>query len=277
MNRPTEDASDLDADTQHTHEPTTLFMVANQDIYVDGLTRIISDQPNLKVVACTSPTNDCYSRYAENPTDILMVEQSVIHAKLEKKPANELFREFMQLRPQLRIIIFGHEMTEAFIRKMLQVGVHGFVDSSSSPELLGTAITEVSNGGYWLSRNSLSHLIQAVSEVDQIVEQGITDKIESMKDTLTKRESDVLQRVLEGMSTREIANDLCLSEQSIKLHLGHLFKKFEVSNRSQLILMAFKRVCPASNMIQLFRSSLDRHNIARGHEPVIKDPLAKMP
>jgi len=277
MNRPTDDLSNVDTGTQPAHEPTTLFMVANQDIYVDGLTRIIADQPDLKVVACTSPTNDCYARYAENPTDILMVEQSVIHTKLLTTPADKLFEQFMQLRPALRIIIFGHEMTEAFIRKMLQVGVHGFVDSSSSPALLGIAINEVRNGGYWLSRNSLSHLVQAVSEVDRIVEQGITDKIESMKDTLTKRESDVLQRVLEGMSTREIAADLRLSEQSIKLHLGNLFKKFEVSNRSQLILMAFKRVCPASNMIQLFRRSLDRRNIANGRKPSIKDPLTNIP
>lgn len=273
MNLPTEN---LVHEARSAHEPTTLFIVANQDIYVDGLTRIIADQPNLKVVACTSPTSDCYSRYAENPTDILMVEQSVVYTKLESTPPEKLFEQFMQLRPELRIIIFGHEMTEAFIRKMLKVGVHGFIDSSTRPELLSVAINEVHDGGYWLSRKSLQHLIQAVSDVDRIVEQGISDKIEFMQATLTKRESEVLQHVLEGMSTREIASVLHLSEQSIKLHLAHLFKKFEVNNRSQLILMAFKRVCPASNMIQLFRRSLDRHNIARGRKPVIKDPLADM-
>ncbi len=87
----------------------------------------------------------------------------------------------------------------------------------------------------------------------------------------------MLKYVLEGLSTRQIANELCLSEQSIKLHLGRLFKKFEVSNRSQLILMAFQRVCPASNLIQLFRKSLDKHRIARGRTPLIQDPLSDTP
>ena len=74
---------------------------------------------------------------------------------------------------------------------------------------------------------------------------------------LTRRESEVLQRVLEGMSTRDIANDLNLSEQSIKLYLGRLFRKFGVTNRSQLILMTFQRVSPGGDIIRLFRKTLD--------------------
>ncbi len=273
MNRPTEDIAHLNTGNTPKQEPVTLFLVANQDIYVDGLTRIISDQPDLRVVACTSPTNDCLDRYARHLTDILMIEQSVVQKKLVNTPPRELFAPFMKIRPDLRIIIFGHDIADTFVRRMLYAGVHGFIDSSTSPKNLTTAINEIHEGGYWLGRKSLRNLVQTVSEMDRIVEQGISDKIDSMQGKLTRRESDVLQRVLEGMSTREIAHDLCLSEQSIKLHLGNLFKKFEVSNRSQLILMAFKRVCPVNNMIQLFRRSLDRRNIASGRPPVIEDPL----
>ena len=277
MSNPTKGLAHLDTRQYHTQKPTTLFMVANHDIYADGLARVLADQPDLDVISCTGPTRDCHSRYVEQPTDILMVEQSVVYGALEDTPLDQLFKPFMETRPDLRIIVFGHEMADTFVRRMLQAGAHGFIDSSTGPELLGTAIHEVRDGGYWLGRKSLQHLVQVVSGIDRIVEQGIADKITNMKNTLTKRESDVLQRVLEGMSTREIAEDLCLSEQSIKLHLGHLFRKFEVSNRSQLILMAFKRVCPVSNMIQLFRRSLDRRHLARGRPPVINDPLAGMP
>ncbi len=276
MNRQTESHADPVHSIQHAPKPTTLFMVANQDIYVDGLTRIIAEHPDLEVIACTSPTSDCHARYAEQPTDVLMVEESVVQLKLKETSLDKLFEPFLLIRPDLRIIIFGHEMTDAFVRTMIHAGAHGFIDSSTNPKLLGVAINEVRDGGYWLGRESLRNLVQTASEMDRIVEQGISDKIECMQESLTRRETDVLQHVLEGMSTREIAETLCLSEQSIKLHLGHLFKKFEVSNRSQLILMAFKRVCPVNNMIQLFRSSLDRRNIARGKPPVIPDPLANV-
>lgn len=275
MHRPTKELTHLDTRQYHTQEPTTLFMVANRDIYADGLARVMAGQPDLDVISCNRPTH-CHSRYAERPTEILMIEQSVILKVLEDTSPDQLFKPFMEIRPDLRIIVFGHEMPDSFVRRMLQAGAHGFIDSSTGPELLGIAIHEVRDGGYWLGRKSLQHLVQSISEIDRIVEQGIADKIARMKNTLTKRETDVLQRVLGGMSTREMAEDLCLSEQSIKLHLGHLFRKFEVSNRSQLILMAFKRVCPVSNMIQLFRRTLDRHHLAHGRPAVIDDPLARM-
>jgi len=82
--------------------------------------------------------------------------------------------------------------------------------------------------------------------------------------------------VIDGMATKNIAHELCISEQSVKLYLGRMFKKFEVTNRSQLILMAFQRVCPANNMIQLFRRSLDKKRISIGEAPLIDDPIAEM-
>ncbi len=258
-------------------QPATIFIIARQDIYVDGLTRILTELPGIDIVARSGPESDCVEHYAAHPADILMIEQSALLELAGAQPADAVFEPFAQLNPELRIVVLGHGMDDIFIRRMLNAGAHGFIDSRTGPQLLGTAIAEVHAGGYWLGRDALRYLVRSVSEMDHLVEQSIADKIEHMKDRLTQRETDVLQRVLEGMSTREIAADLGLSEQSIKLHLGHLFRKFEVNNRSQLILMAFKRVCPVNNMIQLFRRALDRRNIACGRPPVIKDPLEGMP
>ena len=142
--------------------------------------------------------------------------------------------------------------------------------------MLNAAIDEVHKGGYWVGRKALSQLINNAVEMESIVEQGIQNKIESVKDSLTRRESEVLRCVLDGMATKAIAHELCISEQSVKLYLSRMFKKFEVNNRSQLILMAFQRVCPATNMVQLFRRSLDKKRIKNGEAPLIEDPLAEM-
>jgi hypothetical protein len=64
-----------------------------------------------------------------------------------------------------------------------------------------------------------------------------------------------------------------MSEPTVKQHLTRLFKKFDVSNRSQLILSAFERVCPVTNMIKLFRRTLDRRRSENGAMPLISDPL----
>jgi len=267
--------SSLDSDFDKA-EKIKIFLIANQAIYVDGLIRVISDHKNHKVIACVQPSDSCADRFAKNPADILLVEQSVIEKQLEHYQAEELFSNFLDKFPDLKIIIFGHDMPEPFVRTLVGAGARGFIDTSSTHDVLNVAIDEVYNGGYWIGRKALDQLIQNAVEMENIVEQGIRNKIESVQDTLTKRESDVLRCVLDGMATKNIAYELCISEQSVKLYLSRMFKKFEVSNRSQLILMAFQRVCPANNMIQLFRRSLDKHRIRKGDKPLIDDPLAEM-
>ena len=253
-----------------------IFLIANQAIYVDGLIRVISDHSNHEVVACIQSSSSCADSFAKSPADILLVEQSVIEEKLKHHVVKDLFSHFLDKFPDLKIIIFGHDIPEPFVRTLVGAGARGFIDTSSTHEVLNAAIDEVYNGGYWVGRKALDQLIKNAVEMEEIVEQGIRNKIESVQNTLTKRESQVLRCVLDGMATKNIAHELCLSEQSVKLYLGRMFKKFEVSNRSQLILMAFQRVCPANNMIQLFRRSLDKHRLRQGEQPVIDDPLAKM-
>jgi len=252
-----------------------LFVIANQDIYIDGLVRVITDHPSHQVVACSSPGSKCFEKFCETPADILLIEQSILEERMQKTELASLFVDFQNHSPGLRIIVFGHAFSDSYVRRMLRAGVNGFIDRNTTQDMLATAIQEVYNGGYWLGRKVLEQLIYSSVEMEQIIEQGIRDKIGVLKDDLTVRETEVMQRVLEGMSTREIASDLCLSEQSVKLHLGRLFKKFDVTNRSQLILIAFQRVCPANNLINLFRKVMDKRRMTRGQRPVIEDPLSE--
>lgn len=250
-----------------------LFVIAKRNIYVDGLLRVINDLPGNEIVECSDPGENCFRSFSDNPADILLVEQSVIEAHLQDTPVDDLFNEFQQTFPGLRIIIFGREFENGFVHKMLRAGAHGFIDGHMTQDALHKAIVEVHSGGFCFNREVLEHIIYSAVEMERIVEQNIRDKVEDIQDDLTRRESDVLKCVLDGQSTREIAETLSLSEQCIKLHLSRLFRKFDATNRSQLILMAFARVCPVNNMIKLFRSSLDRKRIARGKPPLITDPL----
>ncbi|NOR40702.1 MAG: hypothetical protein GQ537_05790 [Gammaproteobacteria bacterium] len=257
-----------------THTSISLFTIANRDIYVDGLLRLITELPGLRITECVSPGKKCFENFSANPADLLLIEQSVIKQHLQETPVDELFSKFTKNHPDLRIIIFGHAFENDFIQKMLRAGVHGFIDSTMTQKTLHNAIQEIHNGGYWVSRNALEKIIFSALEMERVIEKNVRDKIEAIQGDLTPRESDVLRCVMDGQSTREIAETLFLSEQTVKLHLGRLFRKFDVTNRSQLILIAFLRVCPVSNMINLFRSGLDKSRISLGKPPIIPDPLA---
>jgi DNA-binding NarL/FixJ family response regulator len=237
----------------------SLFVIARKDIYIDGLVRVISDFPGHRVVACSNPDGDCLETFRRTPADLLLIEQSILEEHLQDATHHTLLDDFREVFPGLRFIVFGRDISDYFLHRMLRVGIRGFIDKTTTEEQLAGAIREVHDGGFWLGQKLLEQVIHSSVEVKQIIEQGIQAKIELIRETLTRRESEVLQRVLEGMTNREIADDLNLSEQSIKLHLGRLFRKFEVSNRSQLILMTFQRVSPTSDIIKQFREVLDKH------------------
>jgi DNA-binding NarL/FixJ family response regulator len=135
------------------------------------------------------------------------------------------------------------------------------------------ALRSVRAGEIWAERAVLSEFARSAVELEEMIEAIIQRKIESLGSTLSRREVDVFQLVLKGLSTKEIADELCLSQQSVKLYLGRVFKKFDVTNRAQLILMAFEQVCPVSNMIRLFRMTLDKRLLRQGLAPCIPDPL----
>jgi len=142
-----------------TNTSRRLFVIANRNIYVDGLIRVIGELPGYKIVECAEPDDGCFTSFAANPGDILLVDQSVIDATMRSTGIDDLFSEFMEAYPELRIIVFGREFNDGFVRKMLRAGAHGFIDSNMTQETLLKAVHEVDAGGFWINREALQQII----------------------------------------------------------------------------------------------------------------------
>jgi DNA-binding NarL/FixJ family response regulator len=229
-----------------------LLLVAPEDSDLDALVQRTTDRyPGWRVTR-VGPGADWKAHLSE-AADAVLIEQSLfdLNISLGRVEAAEVaLAELRERFPQIRIIVFGHDMTDVFVRRMLRLGVHGLIDSGTVyRERLGEAIQEVCHGGYWVARSALEKLIHSAVEMERVIEREFVEQVASMQEVLTRREADVLERVLEGLSTRDIAGQLFLSEQGVKLHLSRLFKKFGVSNRAQLILHAFRRVCPFNSRV----------------------------
>ncbi len=136
---------------QSVNSSVTVFLVAREGIFFDGLIRIINEQADIRVAASATPADNPLRLYKENPTELLIMEESALQLILQESTPLKLFNAFREIRPDLRIIVFGRAMTEAFVRKIIQAGVHGIIDSAIKPKLLGTAILTVANGCYWLN------------------------------------------------------------------------------------------------------------------------------
>jgi len=255
-------------DTVPATDANRIFILAGLDHYVEGLIHVISSKPGSVISACVKPGDGCWEKFLACLPDVLLV-----HHRAVTQPFTGFFTRFKQAVPDVRILVFGHDMERSFLQGIIRAGADGYISEKMSGEQVRRAMFSVRNGDIWAEREILSEFARTAVELEELIESIIQRKIESLGSSLSRREIDVFQLVLKGLSTKEIADDLSLSQQSVKLYLGHVFKKFDVTNRSQLILMAFEQVCPISNMIRLFRMTLDKRRLQKGEPPLIADPL----
>lgn len=258
-----------DQDVMLDDDRSSIFIAAKPDFSVEGLVRMLSDSMENQVVACVEPSEACWEKLRATQPDVLL-----LHHLSVDQPISEFFTSINQAAPCVKIIVFGQQMDDAFLFKIVRAGASGYINENMSGAHLLHALREVQAGGLWVERRILEATAQAAIDVERTLEKSIIDNIDAVHKLLTKRETTVFRLVLEGLATKEIAETLHLSEQSVKLHLGRIFKKFQVMNRPQLILQAFSKICPVSNVYRLIRMTLDKRRIEKGETPLIKDILA---
>lgn len=109
------------------------------------------------------------------------------------------------------------------LKEMVAQGLVGILDVATDLALLRKAVEKVHEGELWLDHRIIRNSLQTP---------------ESNRAHLSRRETEIMHFIREGLSNKQIAARLFISEQTVKSHCNHLFKKFGVSSRLQLALSA---------------------------------------
>ncbi len=249
-------------------DPARVYIVAKQDFSVDGVLRLMETSDDIKIVACAESSDSCWKKFQEEKPDILL-----LHYTMVPVPVQHMVTKVREASPETHIIVFGQQMPRDFLVDAVIGGVRGYVNENMDSAHLLRAIAAVRDGRLWVERSILEQIAVHAMEVQGVIEKTILERIDMIRTLLTPREATVLRLVLDGLVTKEIAVTMNVSEQSVKMHLNHMFAKFGVTNRAQLILQTYARVCPVTNVVRLFRMSLDRFRVSRNKRPLITDPL----
>jgi len=249
-------------------DPARVFIVAKSDFAIEGLQHMLARSDEIRLLACVEAGDGCWHKLNQEKPDVLLM-----HVDAVQTPIGRFIADIKKSSPLTRIIVFGQKMSQSFIRDAVMAGVSGYINEKMNSSHLLRAIKDVRDGRLWVERALLEEMAARAMQIQSAIEATILEKIDSVRTLLTARETTVLQLVLDGLSTKAIARKMCVSEQSVKMHLSHMFAKFGVNSRAQLILQTYARVCPVTNMIRLFRMSLDKRRLEKGLAPLIRDPL----
>jgi DNA-binding NarL/FixJ family response regulator len=139
--------------------------------------------------------------------------------------------------PCIPIIVLSASENSAHIKKCFELGVTGFVTKSAPKEALFEAIEKVLDGDQYVPK----YLIEAVPEVARVIDEvdsGVN--IEIIAELITDRQFDILNCISRGHSNKQIARELDLSENTVKVHVSAMLKSLGLSNRTQAGILGQK-------------------------------------
>ena len=147
------------------------------------------------------------------------------------------------------IVLSGFASTEIATRAAAG-GARGYILKSTRLESVADAIQAVASGGVWIDPS----LPRKVFDIFQRETAGTPTDLAGQTD-LTRREREVLACVAQGISNHEIAHKLCISEQTVKTHLTHIFAKLAVRNRLGAALAFYGKGATAASQLSPVESS----------------------
>jgi DNA-binding NarL/FixJ family response regulator len=134
--------------------------------------------------------------------------------------------------PNARLILIDTGLPEdELISLLLNHKFYAVVSTDTPPEMFSKVLQTVNSGQIWIGNDKIKALLHNQrSNYFKPAERG----------NLSKKEQDIVAFIAQGLKNREIAQRLCISEQTVKTHISRIFKKVNVVSRSQLVPLALK-------------------------------------
>jgi NarL family two-component system response regulator LiaR len=202
--------------------PIRILIVDDHDILRKGLSYLFGAQPDILVIGeAANGVEAIHQAVALNPDVILM------DLEMPGKDGVEAAREILHQNPRSRILVLTSFSDNRRISAIIQAGALGYITKTSSPEELLRAIRQIYRGETYFPSEIISKLVDRENLLDLI-------------DTLTHREHDVLLLIGKGLSNKEIAENLFLSEKTIETYVTNILRKLRLENRTQAALFVQK-------------------------------------
>jgi DNA-binding NarL/FixJ family response regulator len=200
-------------------DPIKILLVENQALVRLGIRSVLSGEAGLEIVGEASSGREGIRLFRELGADVVIAS-----LRMPASCVLDDLASYFESDPKARIIVLAEHAGDAEIAKALKKGALGYICKDVSPEELVTAIRTVNAGMKFIP-----------ADVAAILSENIG------KEELTPSESSVLRMIVGGMSNKEIAYALDISENTVKTHVKNIFEKFGVSDRTSAATAAIKR------------------------------------
>ena len=184
-----------------------------------GLRSMIESEPDMTVVGEASNGLEAVEKYREARAELVLMD-----LRMPRMGGVETTAAIRKQDPAARILVLTTYDGDENIYRALQAGALGYLLKDMPREDFVAAVHKVANGEYYIPQQVAARLAQRLPAED-----------------LSQREMEVLKLIVAGRSNKEIADNLRLSESTVKNHVNGLLAKLHVQDRTQAVTTALKR------------------------------------
>ena len=211
----------------------TVHIADDHQILIDGVKAVLNTENGIEVIGFSLNGIQVIEWFKENYADVLILDINM--PKLDGIGVLKALKKSKKKRPE--IIVLSSYDDIKLVKEVLQMGAKGFVPKKSAGEHIVNAVYKVANGNQYFTDDVKEKMMQTLLN-GQPKNEGSQDGV--LISSLTKRELEVLKLVAQQYSTREIAQELSISESTVDTHRKNLMKKVKVKNSVGLAIFALK-------------------------------------
>lgn len=212
---------------------TKVMIADDHSLIREGIKQLLEFDGSIEVISEASNGIECLDKLENSFPDILLLD-----INMPLMNGLEVLNEIKKKEYNVKVLILTVHNELEYLLKAVDIGVDGYLLKDSESAELKRAIQAVLSGENYIQPSLIPALNNRLAnrDIDK-------DKI----DSLTSREMEVLIQVANGMFNKEIATNLNISERTVKNHVSNIFKKIDVSDRTQAAVFAIK-----NNIITLY-------------------------
>lgn len=210
-----------------------IMLVDDHVLIREGIRQLLEFDGSMKVIEEAGDGDECLSKLSHVSPDILLLD-----INMPRMNGIDVLEEIKVKKIPVKVLILTVHSEVEYLIKAVDIGADGYILKDSGSQELKNAINQIIDGETYIQPS----LIPALNS--RLVNRDVDkDKLES----LTRRELEILTQIASGMFNKEIAVNLNISERTVKNHISNIFKKIDVSDRTQAAVFAIR-----NNIVKLY-------------------------